>query len=44
MDPYCDAAMAQRKSLVLRRALTLYADGLDDAGAFARDVLAKMRE
>ena len=40
--PYDDAQRMWRENVVLRRALKMYADGLDDAGSFAADVLSRL--
>ena len=41
-DPYRDLDRAKRKALALKRALTMYAHGLDDTGKYATEVLKKI--
>lgn len=43
MRPYNDLEIEKRRTLVLSRALRLYANGHDDAGAFAADILRRIK-
>ena len=40
--PYDDVCRARREILVLRRALKQYAQGLDDTGVFAGEIIKRM--
>lgn len=41
-DPYRDLGRAKRKATALKRTLHMYANGLDDGGKFATEVLNKI--